>query len=84
MNNHGIQIAMQDYKNIMDEANPGVKVYPISLFINYHMKMIRLASKGKLTPQELEKLDAELNTLMEKVDELNKPVALVKTNPRML
>jgi hypothetical protein len=73
MNGHGIQIAFQDYKNMLENAKPGTRVYPISLFINYHMKMIRLASKGKLTSQELEKLDTELKTLMDKVTELNKP-----------
>jgi hypothetical protein len=75
MNGHGLQIAFQDYKNMMENAKPGTRVYPISLFINYHMKIIRLASKGKLTPQELEKLDTDLKSLMDKVTELNKSKA---------
>jgi len=71
--NHGIQIAFQDYKTQLENAKPGTKVQPISLFVHYHTKMIRLAVKGKLTPTALEALDFELKALMEAVDKINKP-----------
>ena len=70
---HGAVAGSMAETNMLENAKPGTRVYPISLFINYHMKMIRLAPKGKLTPQELEKLDTELKTLMDKATELNKP-----------
>ena len=73
--NHGVQIAFQDYKSQLENAKPGTKVVPISLFIHYHTKMISLASKGKLTPTALEELDDELKALMEAVDKINKPAA---------
>jgi hypothetical protein len=73
LTNHGIQIAFQDYKTQLEHAKPGTKAQPISLFVHYHTKMIRLAAKGKLTPGALEELDLELKALMEAVDKINKP-----------
>lgn len=73
--NQGIQIAFNDYKTQLEHAKPGAIAQPISLFVHYHTKMIRLASKGKLTPTALKKLDVELKSLMEAVDKINKPGA---------
>ena len=55
-----------------------MRVTPISVFIHYHVKMVRLASKGKLTPQELEKLDAELNALLDTILKINRVNKMVK------
>ena len=73
--NHGLQIALHDYKNRLEHGKAGTKVVPISLFVNYHIKVIKLASRGKLTPKSLEDLDAEINSFMETVKKIDNPVA---------
>lgn len=72
---HAADLALEDYKLQLELANKSgksVSIPPVVLFLHYHIELMELMEKGKVTPASLQKL-AESNTeIHDAIKELNK------------
>jgi hypothetical protein len=60
---HAAEMAQADYKLRMEQAPPGTKFPPISVFLAYEVKLLNLIEEGRLTPTSFRRLSAEQDKL---------------------
>ncbi len=64
-----LEVAMQDQKHMAEHAKGGTIIYPLSVWVYFHWKLIDLIERNKLTPDSLRKLQESLKEVLEVVDE---------------
>ena len=65
------ELALEDYKIQLKHAAPGSRVLPISMFIDFHLRLAREFERGVLTPERYEKVFRENEALISKIKSLN-------------
>ena len=62
---HAADLARADYEFRVENAPPGTQFLPLSVFLAYEVKLLRLLEKGKLTPASYRRLSAEHDKLLD-------------------
>jgi len=60
---HAAEMAQADYRLRMEQAPPGTKFPPISVFLAYEVKLLKLIEESRLTPSSFRRLSAAGQTL---------------------
>lgn len=70
-----VDLALEDYKIQLELANKfghkGGKIPPVTLFVDYHLRLVKHLEAGDLTPEAFAKVIADNRKLLEKMEELN-------------
>ena len=72
---HAADLALEDYKLQIDMANKSgrqASIPPVVLFLHYHLELMNLMEKGRLTPERLKKLSEKNAEIEDAIDEVNK------------
>lgn len=59
------ELAQADYELRIEKAPPGTQFPPISLFLTYEVKLLKLIERGKLSPASYRRLSAEHDKLLD-------------------
>lgn len=63
---NAVELALEDYRISTEHAKLyGTAVFPLSLYIHYHVRIMEYANKGELTKENLKKIDIEQDELIE-------------------
>ena len=62
---HAAELAQADYELRVEKAPPGTQFPPISVFLAYEVKLLRLIEEGNLTPASFRRLSAEHDKLLD-------------------
>ena len=60
---HAAEMVQADYRLRMEQAPPGTKFPPISVFLAYEVKLLKLIEEGRLTPNSFRRLSAQQDKL---------------------
>ena len=72
---HAADLALEDYKFQLDLATKSgkkVSIPPVVLFLHYHIELMDLMEKGKLTAENLKYLAESNNEIHQVIKDLNK------------
>ena len=72
---HAADLALEDYKiqlDLADKSGQYVELQPIVLYLHYHLRLIELMEKGKLTPKTLREVTDDNVKIKNVIVELNK------------
>jgi len=64
------ELALEDYKIRLQHGKPGTKIVPVSLFIDFHVRLSRELEKGPLTPERYETICGENDMMLRKMEEM--------------
>ena len=63
---NAVELALEDYRISTEHAKlHGSAVFPLSLYIHYHVRIMEYANKGQLTKENLNKIGLEQDELRE-------------------
>jgi hypothetical protein len=62
---HAAELAQADYELRVEKAPPGTQFPPISVFLAYEVKLLRLIEEGNRTPASFRRLSAEHDKLLD-------------------
>lgn len=69
---NAVELALEDYRITIEHAKlHGTGVFPLSLYIHYHVRIMEYANKGQLTKENLNKIGVEQDELREVMIEDN-------------
>lgn len=70
--NNSVELALEHYKIAFETAKSrGDQIYPLSLYLHYHVRVMEYAVKKKLSKEALLQIDKEQKELKEVMDKLN-------------
>jgi hypothetical protein len=71
-----VELALSDYKYRSDVISKiGGSLYPISLHFAYHLELLEEASKGKLTPEAMQRISDNHTALRDFIDRRGREVS---------
>jgi len=63
---NAVELALEDYRISAEHAKlHGTALFPLSLYIHYHVRIMEYANKGQLTKENLDKIGKEQDELRE-------------------
>lgn len=70
-----VELALEDYKLQLQIADKlglkGGMIPPVTLYVDYHIRLAKLIESSSLTPDSYAKVVAENQALLRKIEELN-------------
>jgi len=68
------QLALEDYKFQIQLKNPGERLAPLSLYVDFHMRLAKALEQGPLTPEKYEDICKQADVMIVKLRDLQGPV----------
>jgi len=76
---NAVELALEDYRLATEHAKlHGTAVFPLSLYIHYHVRIMDYANKGELTKEALNKINIEQDELRQVIIDENKKMKAAK------